>query len=300
MPQGSGEHEPAAPSSGTQGTDGSGRVRRIRLRPAGRNLTLAVGSAVVFAVLFLAVAFTSNWAMIGFITVVMVIAMLEVDAALRTADLRPPTAVVLIGGLVMLVGAFMFGAQGQLAGLALTFFGVLIWSVAVTEHARPLRSAAGALLIALWIPFLASFLSLLLRRDGGEWYVVITVALTATSDIAAYAFGSQLGRRKLAPAVSPAKTWEGFIGGVAITMLVAGVGVPLLVDTLSVGRAVALGALIAVVATVGDLAESAVKRSLGIKDLGTLLPGHGGMMDRVDAMLFTLPVTHLVLLAGRL
>jgi len=299
MPQGSGEHEPAAPSGGTQGADGSGRIRRIRLRPAGRNLSLAVGSAVVFAVLFLAVAFTSNWAMIGFIAIVMVIAMLEVDAALRTADLRPPTAVVLIGGLAMLVGAFVFGAMGQLAGLAMTFFGVLIWSLAA-EDATPLRSAGGALLIALWIPFLASFLSLLLRRDGGEWYVVITVALTAASDIAAYAFGSQLGRRRLAPAVSPAKTWEGFIGGVAATMLVAGVGVPLLVDTVSVGRAVALGALIAVVATVGDLAESAVKRSLGIKDLGTLLPGHGGMMDRVDAMLFTLPVTHLVLLAGRL
>lgn len=303
MPQGSGEHEPAAQSGGAQGADGSRRVRRvrrIRLRPAGRNLSLAVGSAVVFAVLFLAVAFLSNWALIGFIAIVMMIGMLEVDAALRTVDLRPPTAVVLVGGLVMLVGAFVYGPVGQFAGLAMTFFGVLVWSLADTDDTNPLRSAGGALLIAMWIPFLASFLALLLRRDGGEWYVVITVALTAASDIAAYAFGSQLGRHKLAPAVSPGKTWEGFIGGVFTTMLVAGVGAPLLVDTLSVGRAVALGALIAVVATVGDLAESAVKRSLGIKDLGNLLPGHGGMMDRVDAMLFTLPVAHLVLLAGRL
>lgn len=300
MPQGSGEHEPAAHSSGAQGADGSRRVRRIRLRPAGRNLSLAVGSAVVFAVLFLAVAFLSNWALIGFIAIVMVIGMLEVDAALRTVDLRPPTAVVLVGGLVMLVGAFVYGPIGQFAGLAMTFFGVLVWSLADTDDTKPLRSAGGALLIAMWIPFLASFLALLLRRDGGEWYVVITVALTAASDIAAYAFGSQLGRHKLAPAVSPGKTWEGFVGGVFATMLVAGIGAPLLVDTLSIGRAVALGALIAVVATVGDLAESAVKRSLGIKDLGNLLPGHGGMMDRVDAMLFTLPVAHLVLLAGRL
>jgi len=300
MPQGSGEHEPAARSSGAQGADGSRRVRRIRLRPAGRNLFLAVGSAVVFAVLFLAVAFISNWALIGFIAMIMVIAVLEVEAALRTVDLRPPTAVVLIGGLGMLIGAFVLGATGQLAGLAVTFFGILLWSVTAADDTRPLRSAGGALLITLWVPFLASFLSLLLRRDGGEWYVVITVALTAASDIAAYAFGSQLGRHKLAPAVSPGKTWEGFIGGVVVTMLVAGVGAPLLVDALSIGRAVALGALVAVVATVGDLAESAVKRSLGVKDLGNLLPGHGGMMDRVDAMLFTLPVAHLVLLAGRL
>lgn len=270
------------------------------MRPAGRDLTLAVGSAVVFAVLFLAVAFINPWALVVFIAVLLVIAMLEVDAALRTTDLRPPSAVVLIGGLVTLVGAFLYGPVGQLSGLAVTFFGVVLWSLADGEDPRPLRSAGGALMIGVWIPFLASFLALLLRRDGGEWYVVITVALTAVSDIAAYGFGSQLGRHKLAPAVSPAKTWEGFLGGVFATMVVAGVGAPLIIAELSIGRAMALGALVAVVATVGDLAESAIKRSLGIKDLGRLLPGHGGMMDRVDAMLFTLPVAHLVLLAGGL
>jgi phosphatidate cytidylyltransferase len=277
------------------------RVRRPSwLRPAGRDLSLAVGSAVVFAVLFLAVAFISPWALVAFIGVLVVIAMLEVDAALRTADLRPPSAVVLIGGLATLVGAFVYGPGGQLAGLAATFFGVVLWSLADRDDHRPLQSAGGALMIGLWIPFLASFLPLLLRRDGGQWYVVITVALTAVSDIAAYGFGSQLGRHKLAPAVSPGKTWEGFAGAVVTTMVIAGVGAPLIIDELSVGRAMALGALVAVVATGGDLAESAIKRSLGIKDLGRLLPGHGGMMDRVDAMLFTLPVAHLVLLAGGL
>jgi phosphatidate cytidylyltransferase len=226
--------------------------------------------------------------------------MLEVDAALRTTQLRPPSAVVLIGGVAMLVAAYLYGPVGQLSALAATFFGVVLWSLADRRDARPLHSAGGALMIGLWIPFLASFLPLLLRRDGGQWYVVITVALTAVSDIAAYGFGSQLGRHKLAPAVSPGKTWEGFVGAVITTMVVAGVGAPLIVADLSVGRAMALGALVAVVATVGDLAESAIKRSLGIKDLGRLLPGHGGMMDRVDAMLFTLPVAHLVLLAGGL
>jgi phosphatidate cytidylyltransferase len=277
------------------------RARRPSwLRPAGRNLSLAVGSAVVFALLFLAVAFLNPWMLIAFIGILAVIAMFEVDAALRTTGLRPPTAVVVIGGLVTLVGAYVAGPRGQLAGLAVIFFGALLWSLADDGDPHPLASAGGALMIGLWVPFLASFLALLLRRDGGEWYVVITVALTAISDIAAYAFGSQLGRHKLAPAVSPGKTWEGFAGAVATTMAVAGAGAPLIVDELSVGRAMALGALVAVVATVGDLAESAIKRSLGIKDLGRLLPGHGGMMDRVDAMLFTLPVAHLVLLAGGL
>jgi phosphatidate cytidylyltransferase len=206
----------------------------------------------------------------------------------------------MIGGLVTLVGAFVYGPTGQLVGVAVMFFGALLWSLADVGDPQPLRSAGGAVLAGMWVPFLASFLALLLRRDGGEWYVVITVALTAISDIAAYAFGSQLGRHKIAPAVSPGKTWEGFVGAVVTTMVVAGVGAPLILAELSIGRAMALGALVAVVATVGDLAESAIKRSLGIKDLGRLLPGHGGMMDRVDAMLFTLPVAHLVLLAGGL
>jgi phosphatidate cytidylyltransferase len=270
------------------------------MRPAGRDLSLAVTSAIVLAVVFLVVAFVNKWALVVFVSIVVVIAMLEVDAALRTAGLRPPSAVLLVGGVAMMAATFAYGPAGQLASLALTVLGVVLWSLADQADAAPLRSAGGALVIGLWVPFLASFLSLLLRRDGGEWYVVITVALTSVADIAAYGVGSQLGRHKLAPAVSPAKSWEGFAGSVIATMIIAGVGAPLISDELSIGRAAALGALVVVVGTIGDLAESAVKRSLGIKDFGRLLPGHGGIMDRIDSMLFTLPVAHLVLLAGRL
>lgn len=275
--------------------DDAGRPGR-----AGRNLPLAVGSAVVFAVLFLAVAFISDWLLLGFVVVIMGIAVLEVDAALRGAGLRPPSAVVLAGGVAMLVAAYIWGAAGQLAALTATVLTVLLWSLADTDDRRPLRNAGGGLLMALWVPFLGSFLLLLLRRDAGVWYIIVTVALTATADIAAYAVGSQLGRHKLAPAVSPGKTWEGFAGGVLATIVVAGALAPLVIAELSVARAVVLGAVVALVAIAGDLSESAVKRSLGIKDLGTLLPGHGGIMDRIDAMLFTLPVAHLVLLAGGL
>jgi len=276
-------------------------------------MSLAVVSAVVFAVLFLVTAFWNVWALLTLIAIVMVIAILEVDAALRVAapqrehparrpsvTLRPPTIAVLAGGVGMLSGAFVYGEAGQLAALVMTFVAVVACSLADHDDVRALRSASGVLLIALWIPFLASFLALLLRRPDGHWYIIITVALTAASDISAFAVGSRFGRSKLAPAVSPAKTWEGLAGGLIGAVVVAGIGAPLIVAQLSVGRAVALGALVSLVATVGDLAESAVKRSLGVKDLGHLLPGHGGMMDRVDAMLFTLPVAHFVLLAGGL
>ena len=267
---------------------------------AGRNLPLAVGSAVLFAVLFLASAFVSKWALLAFVALAVVIAVLEVDAALRTSAARPPTAVVLVAGLAMLAGAFVYGERGQLAAVIVMVLAVLAWTLADRADPAPLHSAGSGLLIGMWVPFLASFLALLLRRPDGQWYVILTVLLTAASDISAYAVGYRLGRHKLAPAVSPGKTWEGVVGGMLGAMLVGAVAGPLLIDELVVGHAVALGVLVAIVAVVGDLAESAVKRSLGIKDLGRLLPGHGGMMDRVDAMLFTLPVAHLVLLAGRL
>jgi len=267
---------------------------------SGRNLPLAVGSAVLFAVLFLGSALVSKWALLSFIALAVVIAVLELDAALRTTAARPPTAVVLVAGLAMLAGAFVYGARGQLAAVIVMVLAVLAWTLADRSDPAPLQSAGSGLLIGMWVPFLASFLALLLRRPDGQWYVILTVLLTAASDIFAYAVGYRFGRHKLAPAVSPGKTWEGVVGGMLGAMLVAAIAGPLLIGRLAVGHAVALGALVAIVAVIGDLAESAVKRSLGVKDLGRLLPGHGGMMDRVDAMLFTLPVAHLVLLAGRL
>lgn len=278
--------------------DGPGPARSAM--SGGRNLTWAVATAVLLAALFLISAFVNAWALLSFIAVIVVLAVLEVDAALRTTDVRPPTMVVLAAGVPMLAAAYVYGASGQLVALVAMVVGVVVWVVADRRDPAPVRSAGAALLIGLWVPFLASFLALLLRRPDGNWFIIITVALTAASDIAAYAVGSRFGRHKLAPAVSPGKTWEGAAGGAVAAMVVAGVAAPLLVAQLSPARAIALGGLVAVVAVAGDLAESAVKRSLGVKDLGRLLPGHGGIMDRVDAMLFTLPVAHLVLLAGRL
>lgn len=275
-------------------------VEPTRKRRAGRNLPLAVGSAVLFAVLFLASAFVSKWALVAFVALLIVIGILEVDAGLRSAGARPPTVVVAVAGVAMLFGAFVYGTRGQLAALVALVFAVVTWVLVDRSDVAPLRNAGSGLLIGMWVPFLGSFLALLLRRPGGEWYVILTVLLTAASDIFAYAVGYRFGRHKLAPAVSPGKTWEGVAGGVVGAVLVAVVAGPLVIDRLDFGLAAALGVLVAVVGIVGDLAESAIKRSLGVKDLGRLLPGHGGMMDRVDAMLFTLPAAHLVLLAGRL
>lgn len=303
--RGSGPDHRSGPAGGAGSPDdarsgGDDGTTRRSSGGGGRNLTLAVGSAVLFAVAFLSAVFVGGWALVAFIAIVLIIAVLEVDAALRGVRVRPPTVVVLVTGLGMLAATYAYGPTGQLVALAVMVLGVLLWPLADSRDPTPLTSMGGGLLIGAWVPFLGSFLALLLRRPDGEWYVVLTVALTAASDIFAYAVGYRIGRHKLAPAVSPGKTWEGVIGGAVGAMIVAGVLGPLLISRLGIPLAVALGALVAIVAVIGDLAESAIKRSLGVKDLGRVLPGHGGIMDRVDAMLFTVPAAHLVLLAGRL
>ena len=152
--------------------------------------------------------------------------------------------------------------------------------------------------MALWVPFLASYIGLLLARpDGGRWYLMMAIALAVTNDIGAYAFGNRSGRHKMAPSVSPGKTWEGLVGGWLTVLLLAATVTTRTVPGVDLIPALVIGTGITIAATIGDLAESLVKRDLGLKDLGTVLPGHGGVMDRVDAILFCLPTAHLLLLA---
>jgi phosphatidate cytidylyltransferase len=125
--------------------------------------------------------------------------------------------------------------------------------------------------------------------------VVLYLVLTVCSDTGAYAAGSRFGKHKLAPRISPGKTREGLVGAVLLCMLVGALGMNLMIDQGSWWQGLVLGACVAVSATLGDLGESMIKRDLGIKDMGTLLPGHGGLMDRLDSLLPTAPVVWLVL-----
>ncbi|MGH3664597.1 MAG: phosphatidate cytidylyltransferase, partial [Egibacteraceae bacterium] len=209
---------------------------------------------------------------------------------------RPATFVAAGAGLVTLYGAYAKGPTGQSLGLALLLLGAMGWTVLDAGRGHTAASLGATCLMGLWVPLGASFIGLLLARPNGQWYVMATVALTVTTDIGAFAFGSRFGRHRLAPTISPAKTWEGLAGGIVTVLLVAGL-VTARVPGFDVVSALVLGAGVGVAATVGDLAESMVKRDMGIKDLGGILPGHGGIMDRADAILFSLPVAHLLLLA---
>jgi phosphatidate cytidylyltransferase len=276
----------------------------------GRNLPVAIASGVVMAIIFLATIFWSPWAFLVFVFALVVIGLLELDSAFRSHGLRPATPVALGAGVVMFFGSYAGGESAQSLGLVLLVLGALAWALLdpgghedlgaegtskLLGTGRITGSLGATCFMTLWVPFLASFIGLLLARENGAWYVMAPVALAVSNDIGAFAFGSRFGRHKLSPSVSPGKSWEGFAGGV-VTVLVIAALITSRVPGFDMLTALAMGAGVAFAATLGDLAESLVKRDLGVKDLGNIIPGHGGIMDRVDAIVFALPVAHLVLI----
>lgn len=264
---------------------------------------MAIVSGVVLAAAFLGTSAAHPMAFMAFIAVLVGVALVELDGAFRAQGLRPATPVVFGAGAVMLFGGYLAGAAAQSLGLVLLTVGGMAWTLVEAGARRgeePRRAAAhlgATVLMTMWVPFLVSFFGLLLRREDGMWIAMAVVALSVASDIGAYAFGSRFGRHTLAPSVSPGKTWEGLAGGLATALLLAGVVTAPFVPGLGLGPALVLAAGVTVASTVGDLTESLVKRDLGVKDLGRIVPGHGGIMDRADAIIFSVPTAHVLLLA---
>lgn len=265
----------------------------------GRNLPVAIASGVLLAGVFLGTLFFSPVLFLVFWCALIVTALFELDKALRSKGLRPATPVALGAGLVIVVGTYQLGATAQVFGLALLLLGAMAWSLLDADRSNVMANLGATCLMGLWVPFLASFAVSLLIRPEGHWYVMAAVALAVTGDIGAYGFGSGFGRHKMAPSISPAKTWEGFAGGL-LTVLVVAAAITARVPGFDLPTALVFGVGVFLAATTGDLAESMVKRDLGVKDLGGIVPGHGGIMDRADAIIFALPVAHAVLtLFGR-
>jgi phosphatidate cytidylyltransferase len=200
---------------------------------------------------------------------------------------------VLLGAVAMLVAAYAGGSEPLLVALAITVLGVMVWRLLEPPEGSVADVSAGVF-AALYVPFLAGFAVLLLRPDDGADRVVVFILLVVLSDVGGYAFGVLLGRHPMAPSVSPKKSWEGFAGSAVFAAIGGAIVVPLLVAGTSV-EGVAIGLAVMVAATLGDLGESMIKRDLGIKDMGSVLPGHGGLMDRLDSLLPAAPVAYLLL-----
>ena len=162
----------------------------------------------------------------------------------------------------------------------------------VLPRRRPVDNAATTILGAAWVAPLA-LASTIRRAPDGVALIVIIVLLTAFFDIGSYFTGRAIGRHPLAPVLSPKKTWEGLVGGIVTTVAVAALLSTIDYFILDLRHALILTAIVVLLAPLGDAAESMIKRSLGVKDMGSVLPGHGGMLDRIDAFLFVVPFAYL-------
>ncbi|MBT0773948.1 phosphatidate cytidylyltransferase [Kineosporia sp. J2-2] len=260
---------------------------------AGRNLPAAIGVGVGLGGLALVSLFTRPEAFVALASFVVVLAVWELSGALAAKQIVVPVIPVAVGSLGMLVSAYVAGPEGLLVSYMLTGFGILLWRI-VEGLDGALRDVTAGLFVAAYVPLLAGFAVLLLAADQGPQRVVTFIVVTCASDIGGYIAGVLFGKHPMAPRVSPKKSWEGFAGSLLACLIAGSACVVLLLDGPPVVGLV-VGAAAAVTATMGDLSESLLKRDLGIKDMGNLLPGHGGIMDRMDSLLPTAPVVYLLL-----
>jgi phosphatidate cytidylyltransferase len=260
---------------------------------AGRDLGAAVGVALALAAVILGSLLFWRPAFLGVVVVAILVAVVELTRALRPGGFRAPMVPVLVGSVAMLALAWSRGPTGLVTGFLVTALAVLLWRLG-DGPAGYLRDASAGVLVALYVPLLAGFAVLLLVPDDGVARVLTLILTVAASDIGGYAAGVMFGKHPMAPSISPKKSWEGMAGSVLACTLVA---VALFTFTFHVawwGGAL-FGIALAVSATVGDLGESLIKRDLAIKDMGKLLPGHGGLMDRLDSLLPSAAVAYLLL-----
>ncbi len=260
---------------------------------AGRNLPAATGVGAGLGVALLASLYIEKAAFVVLAALAVVVALEEVAHAFRTEGVRLPLVPVVAGGVAMLFAAWFGGPGGLVTALVATMLAVLMWRLAGSPLGY-LRDVTVGVFAAVYVPFLAAFAVLLLRAPDGPNRVVLLVVLAVCSDVGGYVAGVSLGRHPMAPVISPKKSWEGLAGSAVLGVLAGAVGVPLLLGG-SWQAGILLGAASVVTATLGDLGESLLKRDVGIKDMGRLLPGHGGLMDRLDSMLPTAPVVYLLL-----
>lgn len=249
---------------------------------AGRNLPAAIASGVVLFAVVLVSLFTVKWLFGIVVIIALLIAGREFISAFQSRNIRVARTPVYLSIIAMPAVSYIWGPTSILVALGIAIIAVLIWRIRRGTDGYVRDVTASVFLIA-YLPFMAGFLMATLAADNGPQRVVVFVLLTISNDIGGYAAGVLFGRHPMAPMISPKKSWEGFAGSLLVQ---AGVGAASFVWLLDAPwwQGVIAGIVLAITATAGDFAESAMKRDLGIKDMGSFLPGHGGMMDRLDSL----------------
>ncbi len=277
----------AAPSHGRAG----------RNLPAALAVGLGLGAYVVVTLVF--------WRF-GFVLLIalgLALASVELHNALRRIGMQAALVPIVVGSVAIAIGSYLAGRQSPvvfsttsvlLAALALTVIASLVWRMRGGADGY-VRDTAASMLIIAYVPLLGSFAALILAApEDGVARMILFLLVVAMNDTGGYVAGVLFGRHPMAPRISPKKSWEGFAGS-----LVFGVAAAVLMAVYGLGAAawvgVLLGVSLVVVGTCGDLVESLIKRDLGIKDMSSFLPGHGGVMDRLDSLLISAPVAWLIM-----
>ena len=270
-----------------------GRRARVTSR-AGRDLVAAIGVGVgLGAIILLSLLVERHW-FIGVLAIAAAIGTVELAGALRRgADIHVPLLVLLVGGQAMVWLAWPFGIAGLCIAFAGTALAVLLWRMR-GGSAHYVRDVTAGLFTATYVPLFCGFATLMLVEPDGVGRVLTFLICVVASDVGGYAAGVLTGRHPMAPSISPKKSWEGFAGSQVAGMAAGALCVMFLLHG-PWWAGVLTGALLVVCATIGDLVESLIKRDLGIKDMGTLRPAYGGLMDRLDSLLLTSVVAWAVL-----
>ncbi|EIE98014.1 phosphatidate cytidylyltransferase [Saccharomonospora glauca] len=261
---------------------------------AGRDLPAAITVAVALGAAILGSLFTVRYLFIGIIAVAIVVGTIELAGAFRrAAGVRVSLIPVLVGGQAMIWLAWPFGQQGAVTAFVVTVIACLLWRLPSGADGY-LRDVSASVFAAAYLPLFASFAAMLVPPEDGVGRVLSFMIVVVACDTGGYVAGVLGGRHPMAPTISPKKTWEGFAGSFTAGVVGGALSVSLLLDG-HAWQGVVFGAAIVLTATLGDLMESLIKRDLGIKDMGTTLPGHGGLMDRLDSLLPSAVVSWLLL-----
>jgi phosphatidate cytidylyltransferase len=263
-------------------------------KPSGRSLRAAVITSLTLLAVAIVCALIGEIAFFFLIVVLCTAALYELFTGLKQAGRRPFVPFALLAAVAMMTVAFFESFRLLGAVVAVTVFGSFLAALRPTRGATPMTDTAWTVLSVLWIGGGASGAIAIMVLDDGIFLMIGFALSVAADDIAAYFVGTRFGTHKMAPSISPAKSWEGFAGGIGGALF----GTFLFfvfIHGLEPVHGLGLGLLIGLLAPVGDLIESMAKREVGIKDSGTLLPGHGGVLDRVDAIVFCAPFVFLYL-----
>jgi len=292
----SGARQPAGHDHGSHGGHAASRPESSEpAKPpkAGRNLPAAIAVGLVLAGSVVGTLYTVRWLFVVVAVAAVLMSVWELRHAIASAGAEPPLVPLLVGTVAIIVAAYVGGAAALGVAFGLTVLVLVLWRLTGPVEGSVV-DVSSSVWIAGYLPLMAGFVMLMLAQSQGSDRIIVFILTTICSDIGGYAVGVLFGRHPMAPRISPKKSWEGFAGSLVACVLAASLSGRWLLG-MQWWQGAVLGLAIVLTATLGDLAESMVKRDLGIKDMGNLLPGHGGMLDRLDSLIPSAPVAFLLL-----